>query len=199
MTGIAPASLRMLRLQAQHLYPRASRGDLVAVAGRLCGVNAQQDPAMLLSLRARIVGLEPTDVQDALGEQRTLVRGWAMRGTMHLLLSRDLGWIVPLLGPTLLARNERRRRELGLTEGVVTRGLEAIRALLTEEGSLTRAALVSGLITRGVRIEPTGQAAYHLLYTAGLTGLICRGPDTAGGEETYRLARSWIGEQPEPL
>jgi DNA glycosylase AlkZ-like len=194
MTGIPPAQIRMIRLESQHLYPRASRGELVDVVGGLCGVNAQQGPAMILSLRARVRGLEPSDLREALGDQRTLVRGWAMRGTLHLLRSRDLGWIVPLLGPTLLARNERRRRDLGLTREKVGEGLDAIQALLASGEPLTRRALVDGLIMRGVGIERKGQAAYHLLFSAGLAGLICRGPDTSDGEETYCLTRSWIGE-----
>ena len=196
MTGILPRQLQLLRLKAQYLYPRAPGKDPVPVAGRLCGVNAQQGPAMLLSLRARIRGLEPGDVRQAI-DQGSLVRGWAMRGTLHLLQSRDLRWIVPLIGPAILARNERRRRELGLTPGKVREGLEAIGALLAGDGSLTRAELVDGLIRR-VGIAEEGQAAYHLLFAAGLSGLICRGPDTPDGGETFRLTREWIGG-PDPL
>ncbi|MDD1648502.1 MAG: winged helix DNA-binding domain-containing protein [Methanomicrobiales archaeon] len=196
MTGILPEQLRMLRLQAQHLHPRAARGDLVAVAGRLCGINAQQGPAMMLSLRARIRGLEPGDVREAIN-QRTLVRGWAMRGTLHLLPSRDLLWIVPLVGPAVLARNERRRGELGLTGQKVREGLAVIGILLTASGSLTRRELVDGLV-RGAGITKEGQAAYHLLFAAGLSGLVCRGPDAPSGEETFRLTSDWIGRQ-EPL
>jgi hypothetical protein len=196
MPAILPDQLRMLRLQAQHLYPAAGRGDLVGVPERLCGVNAQQESAMMLSLRARIRGLEPGDVRDAIG-RRALVRGWAMRGTLHLMPSRDLRWIVPLVGPGILARNTRRQRELGLTAGTVTEGLAVVDAMLTSRGTLARRDLVEGLVGKA-GIPGEGQAAYHILFAAGMTGLICRGPDKPSGEETFRLTREWIGG-PDPL
>ena len=51
-----------------------------------------------LSLWARIDGLERDAVNDALWERRTLVKLWAMRGTLHLLPSAELGLWLSALG-----------------------------------------------------------------------------------------------------
>ena len=50
-----------------------------------------------LSLWARIDGLDRDAVQNALWKRRTLVKVWAMRGTLHLLPSKELGlWLSAL-------------------------------------------------------------------------------------------------------
>ena len=43
-----------------------------------------------LALWARIENLEPDAVPRALWEERTLIKTWAMRGTLHLLPSSEL-------------------------------------------------------------------------------------------------------------
>jgi hypothetical protein len=43
-----------------------------------------------LTLAARVEGLEPGDVGRALWEERSLVKTWAMRGTLHLLPAAEL-------------------------------------------------------------------------------------------------------------
>lgn len=44
-----------------------------------------------LTLWARVEGLEPDAVQRALWEERSLVKTWARRGTLHLLPATELG------------------------------------------------------------------------------------------------------------
>jgi Winged helix DNA-binding domain len=56
---------------------------LDAVA-ELAGVHAQLMTSAELTLWARVEGLEPDAVRRALWEERTLVKTWAMRGTLHL-------------------------------------------------------------------------------------------------------------------
>jgi hypothetical protein len=191
-TLMTPEQLRASRLHAQHLCPKASAGDLVEVVRSLVGVNAQSGPAMMLSLRARIKGLEADDIRKAL-EERRLVRTWAMRGTVHLIAADDRGWMASLLGPAILAKGRRRRLELGLDEEVLERGLGAIASVLDGEERLTRDELTARLIDRGVVLERKSQAPYHLIVYAALKGLICLGPDREDGEQTYRLAGEWIG------
>jgi hypothetical protein len=191
---MTPEQLRALRLHAQHLCPKASAEDLVEVVRSLVGVNAQSGPAMMLSLRARIKGLEPDDIRKAL-EERRLVRTWAMRGTVHLIAADDLGWLVSLLGPAILPKGRGRRRELGLDEDVIGRGLDAITAVLDGEKPLTRDELVAGLIDRDIPLERKSQAPYHLIVYAALKGLVCLGPDRETGDQTYCLVEQWIGKR----
>jgi hypothetical protein len=60
------------------------------VAGLLCGVHAQVLSAAELSIGRRIVGATRADVRRALGPERTLVKTFGPRGTVHLLPAADL-------------------------------------------------------------------------------------------------------------
>ncbi len=85
------------RMRRHFLFERASPGDLVSVVDRLRGLHAQLMSSVDLALWARIDGLERDAVAKALWRQRTLVKMWAMRATLHVLPARDLGtWIAGL-------------------------------------------------------------------------------------------------------
>ncbi|MBZ0299100.1 MAG: winged helix DNA-binding domain-containing protein, partial [Anaerolineae bacterium] len=76
---------------AQHgLAPRLKPEALVEVTSHLYGIHAQVMSAAELALGARMESLRPQDVQAALWQERTLVKTWAMRGTLHLLAAEDL-------------------------------------------------------------------------------------------------------------
>ncbi len=54
-----------------------------------------------LSLRARVAGVRRPDVGAALWDERTLVKTWAMRGTLHLVAATELPELVRGLGTRL--------------------------------------------------------------------------------------------------
>ncbi len=189
MIELAPEQVRALRLQAQRLEPRVERERLVEAVRAVCGVNAQLSPAMMLSLRARVQDLSAGDVQDTLAGGRTLVRTWAMRGTLHLIAADDAAWLIPLLGPAFARADRRRRVDLGLDDEKCERALREIKSILRGSGPLTRWELVDRLNERGFGIARKGQAAVHLIALAALEGIACLGPDRENGEKTFRLAR----------
>jgi DNA glycosylase AlkZ-like len=61
-----------------------------AIAGVLCGAHAQLLGAAELSIGRRITGATRADVRGALWEERTLVKTFGPRGTIHLLPAADL-------------------------------------------------------------------------------------------------------------
>lgn len=76
---------------AQHgLAPQLKCESFVDLTSRLYGIHAQVMSAAELALGARAEGLTPQDVQAALWQDRSLVKTWAMRGTLHLLAADDL-------------------------------------------------------------------------------------------------------------
>ena len=76
---------------AQHgLAPRLRRADYVAAVTRTGGIQAQVMSAAELALGARVDALTPQAVQDALWQDRVLVKTWAMRATLHLLAADEL-------------------------------------------------------------------------------------------------------------
>ncbi len=192
---LSPDQLRRLRLRAQGLQrePDAEQGGPLVVVRRVCAVQAQEAPAAALSLWARGDGFTAGDVERALAEERNLARNWLFRGTLHQAAAEDLGWLLPLLGPRFIRKTRRRYAELGLDETVRRKSLEAIREILIGGAPVTRTELTRRLAARGFPTE--GQAAYHLMHHAGLSGVLCFGPDQ-DGEETFVLLEEWfeIGE-----
>src|SRR4029079_19099080 len=63
---------------------------LIDVVGEMVGLHAQVMSSAELQAAARIDGLRPGDVRDALADERSLVKAWSFRGTLHLLTPDDV-------------------------------------------------------------------------------------------------------------
>jgi Winged helix DNA-binding domain len=184
---------------AERLTAQALAGDRlpdpVAVAGRLLAVQGQEPRGFRLAVRARTDGLTARDVEQALGEERSLLVTWLNRGTLHLVRSEDYPWLQALTTPPLFTSSARRLRQEGVGEAAAERALATIERVLAGEGPLTRIELRERLDSAGVRTE--GQAMIHLLFLASLRGVLVRGP-VVGGQHAYVLVRDWLGE-PKPV
>ena len=187
--------VRRLRLHAQQMASQRSRSstNVAQVVKDLCGVQAQDVTAAALSVRARCAGLVAADVERAQFQERSIVRAWCMRGTLHLVAAQDLGWLLGLLGPVFIRSGRGRRAELGLDEGTGDRAVRALRDVLKKSGPLARAEIVEQLAGRGIPL--VGQARPHLLSLAALQGVICFGPNR-GRDATYVLLADWIDSGP---
>ena len=187
---------RRLRLRAQRLSP-GQAGPSTApaqVLGEVCGVQAQDLPAGLLSMRARSTSLIALEIEQARQGRKgspSIAWVWCMRGTLHLVAAEDAGWLVPLLGPAFIAGDRRRLQQLGWDEQKAAIGLRLVREALQEGGALTRAEIITLLKEEGLPSE--GQAPVHLLYRAALEGMLCAGPNR-GKEPTYVAWESWLGK-----
>lgn len=182
--------VRFLRLRAQRLIsqPADTVTSVAHVVKDLCGIQAQDARAATLALRVRSSGLVAADVERERVQERSVIRTWGQRGTLHLLATEDLGWQLSLFGPIFIAANRPRRMELGLDEETCARGIHVMRGILADQGPLTRDELVAQLDKKGVHLE--GQARPHLISYAALEGLICLGPDR-GAKPTYVLLDDW--------
>ena len=83
-----------LRLDRQHLVDRLPADRMLDVVREHVGIQAQVMSLAELQLNARIDGLRLDDIRDALWTHRSLVKTWAMRGTLHLIASDDLASFV---------------------------------------------------------------------------------------------------------
>src|SRR2546425_3924995 len=86
---VSPKQVSAFRLSRHHLIDRVPASGLVQVAGDMGGAQAQLLSAAQISLWARTRGLRASDVEEALWRDRTLVKSWCIRGTLHLIPSRD--------------------------------------------------------------------------------------------------------------
>ena len=79
---------RMVRHCLVTPAPAKKRLDVVS---RVCGLQAQVLSSAELALWARVDGLEQDTLDAALWRQRSVVKLWAMRGTLHILPSAEFG------------------------------------------------------------------------------------------------------------
>jgi len=190
MLRIDDARLRRMRMAAQLLH-RPGRRTPADVVRHLVGIQAQAPLAAELGVRARAKGVTLADVDRARLEDRSVIRTWAMRGTIHLISAEDVGWLVPLtVGPSM-PRVWRRLAEEGVPRRTAERAVGLIEDMLAAEGPLTRAEIAERL--RGRRVRAEGQARAHLTWLAAARGVCCFGP-TRGGRPTFVLLREWVSE-----
>jgi hypothetical protein len=175
--------VRRLRLRAQRLAGAAPT-EPADVVRAVVGVQAQDRAAAFLALRARGGGASAEAVEHALTSDRSLVRTWAMRGTLHLLAADDLPPALAVFAPLHLRRGQRRLTQLGLPPDQAERSTREAAAILAEDGPLTRHELAARLRDRGVPVDPSGQAPIHVVRRAALSGVLCE-TGMRGREELY--------------
>jgi hypothetical protein len=181
--------LRRARLGAQLLHQprRRSAADVVR---HLTGVQAQMLAAAELGLHVRSVGLTRARIDRARLRDRSIVRTWAMRGTLHLIAADDHGWLVPLLAEPGLANARRRLAQEKVSASQADRAVPLIGQMLADHGPMTRPEIAARLARR--RIPVQGQAIAHLVWMAAATGAIVYGPDR-DGDPCYVSTRDWLG------
>jgi winged helix DNA-binding protein len=187
-------AIRRRRAASQLLHAPRRRAPHELVR-HLLGVQAQVASQAALGLRARSGGLTTDLVREARERERSIVRTWAMRGTIYLLAAEDHGLLVPLVTEPREANAFRRLRQEGVPAEEAERAIGLVEGMLETHGALTRPEIADRLRRRRIRTE--GQAIAHLVWLAAARGATCFGPDR-GGEETYVLVRDWLGE-PEPM
>jgi Winged helix DNA-binding domain len=185
------SELRARRSAAQLLDVTRPR-SAPDVVERLVAVQAQDLRSARLALRARSSRLTATDVERELTEKRSLVVGWLLRGTLHLVRREDYGWLHALTAPKQETTSRRRLVEEGVSPAEAERAVELVEAALALEGPLTRPELAGRLAADGVRTQ--GQATPHLLRLAALRGVAVLGP-VRDGVQAYAPARQWLGEE----
>lgn len=197
---LSTQEIRNLRLYAQRLLVNSERQNenesIEQIIQTNCGVQAQYSSDAALALYVRMNSLTLNDLETKLINDKTIVRTWCMRGTLHILAAEDFYWLMDLHGKTFIQKSRRRYEQLGIDENIYERCIEQIRTLFSNNETLTRDEIKDYLILQGIKLE--GQAPYHILRRAALNGLICFGPDR-NGEPTYVLVENWLNFKPHNL
>lgn len=196
-THLAPREVAQLRLAAQRLVGPPCETAAAAVRW-MTATQAQDLPGALTSVALRTAGRRLADVTAALGEG-SVVRSWPMRGTLHLVAGEDLGWMLDLTGPRLLAQAARRRAQLELDDATTARAGDLAEAALDGGRSLSRDELLR--VWEAAGIATTGQRGYHLIAHHAERRLLCWGPvDPAAPARQQRLVllREWVPDPRRP-
>jgi hypothetical protein len=189
--------LRLARLRAQHLTDSSRLdADVATVARSVCVIQAQAFDAARHQIRVRSVGLTAGDVDRAFEEERSVVRTWLMRGTLHLCAADDVRWLIDVFGPAIDQLGASRRRNVGLDDGMCARGVAVIRKALAD-GPMARRELRKRLVSAGVLEEPVGQMMLHLIFHAAALGIVCSGP-RMGRDDSFVLLDDWVPQSKHP-
>jgi hypothetical protein len=152
--------------------------------------QAQEPRAARLAFRARSRALTAEDVDRARTEERSILRAWVMRKTVHLFPSEDAGWLVPLFAPTIVRWSRKRLSDFGLDHAGQTRALAVLHGAVDRDGPLTRSELAQRLEEAG--FNTANEFKVHLWLLATLDGELCLGPDR-GGQTCLVRTEDWIG------
>ena len=157
------------------------------------GIQAQMESAAKASLWARVMGLTREDVDRALWEDRSLVKLWVMRGTVHLISSDDLGIYLLGLRKEGLFRERQWMRRYGLREDDFRAMPRAAEEALSS-GPLTRRQLGEAVVEQlGERARKWVEHGYGgVIRLASIEGKVCFGPNQ-GQEITFVLLDDWLG------
>ena len=191
--GNDPARLARLRAATQLIHrPPATRGP-AEIARSIAGAQAQDVYAGPLTFRSRSRKLTAADIRRARTEERSLLRTWVMRMTIHMIPTDDAGWWLPLFEPGIEQWSRRRLSQLGLPASKQDKALRVAARALADEGPLTRTEVRERIEKAGVKLN--SQTGMHIALTSVVAGIACLGPDR--GRTTCLVRREdWIGEPP---
>lgn len=179
--------LTALRQAAQRITAseRSTPGQVVR---SMLAMQGQDLPGARWSIGLRGQGLTDDEVGAAF-DAGEIVRSWPMRGTLHVTAGEDIGWMLELMAPRVVASTASRRAQLGITEQDLDRARDAAVASLDGGRGLTRQGMLDAIAASGVVID--GQRGYHFLGYLSQTGTIVLGP-IAGRQQSYVLLAEWV-------
>jgi hypothetical protein len=188
------ARLARLRAANQLLHRPRSVHDPATIARAIGGAQAQDVYAGPLTFRSRSRKLTAEDIERARTEERSLLRTWVMRETIHMIPTEDAGWWLPVFEPAMERWTRRRLGQLGMPAGQEDRALSLIARLLEREGPLTRTEIVDRLGRE--RIDLNTHTRLHVIRLAVVSGIAYLGPDRRA--QTCLVRREdWLGKPPQ--
>ncbi len=187
------------RVKRHHLDQHLPASRMLPLAGELCGLHAQVLSSAVLTLWARMESLDRSAVHRALWEERTLVKTWAMRGTLHLLPANELPlWYGALSTSTRYLRSKAWQRYFGMSLGELERLSEAIGealndCLLTREELAAKVGRITG--SRKFAKKLAAGSWGTILKPAAFAGRLCFGP-SKGQLVCFTRPGSWAAMGP---
>ncbi|MEV0900668.1 winged helix DNA-binding domain-containing protein [Actinoplanes sp. NPDC049802] len=162
-----------------------------AVVGRLCGVQAQVASAAETAVAVRREPPAGGETGTAL-DRRTLVKVWAMRGTLHLLTAGDVADFLSLLAAARTWEKGSWQRTFATT-GQITAIAAAVGEILPGR-VLTREQLAGEILERTGDASLTGPLSSGwgaVLKPLAWQGLLCHGPGDRN-RATFTSPATWI-------
>jgi len=186
------AQVHAFRIKRHHLTRRAPKKDLAQVVGDIGGAQAQLMSAAELQIAVR-VNCTVADVRKALWTDRTLVKTWLMRGTLHLTRSKDLPAYTAAMSTRGIGVRPSWLKFWHVTEPELWRVVDEIGSAL-DGRPLTREELIA-IVGKGKtpRFREALRSGWGgMLKPAARDGLLCFGPNR-GQSVTFVRPEEWLG------
>ena len=194
MRDVGWNEVRARRLARSQLHERASGDRVVRLASALCGVHAQVQASAELQLAIRLDGLTQDDVRAALWKERTLVKAWTVRGTLHLHPAEELSlWLAArraVLGSAAESLPAWRDPQGATHPALGAEEVEAVRAAVRD--ALDGRCLLREELAAAV-VERLGDGPQERLRSgfAFFLGDLCQGPPQ-GSRITLARPDQWV-------
>jgi hypothetical protein len=174
------------RLASQHVVqPAFARpGEVVAWLG---AVQAQDYLGALWAVGLRTQCATEQTVEQAIAD-KTIVRTWPMRGTIHFVAPADVRWMLELLTPRVIARSASRLAGLGLDDATISRSADVLAKALQGGKQIPRTEMYD--LLEQANIATDGQRGLHILGRLAHERLLCFGA-RAGKQPTFALLDEW--------
>jgi hypothetical protein len=155
----------------------------------LGAVQAQDYLGALWAVGLRTRQAAEGAVEQALAD-RTIVRTWPMRGTLHFVTPSDVHWMLKLLTPRMLQRHAQRQlQQYGIDDATIARSKDLFTSALQGGRQLTRDEMYKVLDVGGIPMA--SQRGLQILWRVAQEGLICFGP-RKGKQQTFVLLDEWV-------
>ena len=154
----------------------------------LGAVQAQDYLGALWAIGLRTPGATEQSIEQALAE-KTIVRTWPMRGTIHFVAATDIRWMLELLTPRVVQRSKGRLAQLGLDAMTISASATVVANALRGGNQLTRSELYA--LLEQAQIATDGQRGIHILGQLAHHLLICFG-SRVDKQPTFVLFDEWV-------
>ncbi len=166
--------------------------DPVRVASALGGVQAQVASSALQAVAIR--SKRRPDIEQLLWEKRSLVKTWAMRGTLHLLPASEIGFWTAALRQRPWKITPAWEKYHGISKSQLDSLTGAIPSVISGE-PMTREELTAAVVAK-TRDRGLGEALAsgwsQVLKPAANQGLLAQGPPR-GRNVTFVDPAAWLG------
>ena len=208
-SGVVPAPLpltwdqvRGQRLRRHGLLEEFPAGSAAQAASAVCGIHAQVGPAAALSLARRVRGADVSLLTDALWRERSLVKTYGPRGTVHVFAAQELSlWTAatralsakgsrqPPPSESAVLPTPAQSEELRAAVRSVTRGTQLTR---DELGAAITAQCGPWVNTQATPAWSTGWPHWRLAVDEAVAkGVLCYGAPQ-GNRVTFVRADEWL-------
>lgn len=185
------SELIKLRLHNLHISQRVHETP-AAIVSELGVVQAQDYAAAKWAIGSRLEGSTDRAIENALND-RSIVRTWALRGTLHIAAAEDLRWILQLASSRMTSLYASHYRRLGLDAAVMNKSLRLMTKAMEGGKQLSRKEIAELLEQKG--IATSDMRLSFILLRAALNGMICFGA-RRNKEFTFTLLDEWIKPTP---